>query len=319
MRGAIYGGFGKRFAPDSTRPAQNPAAATAWELERKIARLRWVVLVLCLCSLPLWSTTDRLLVAGTCLVLGLGNWKLLTLLRRQPEIEHLNSCQRLATITDWVSGLAMIAALDPLTPLSFLGPLIALVLITQLRFGRNGLRLAVICSASIIAARTALDVTARENPVMLPAERLAIALVTLAGLYYLFDLLDTLRVEVAPTSASEDTQAILEPETSTTFMKLTRRHRELLPLLARDDLTYRDIARELNISPETVRSHVKRLIEALDLDRGGRLAIVRFAETHGLLDDPGPPAASAMDSSTDDQPAENAPQMHPKKSRNAPD
>jgi DNA-binding CsgD family transcriptional regulator len=64
---------------------------------------------------------------------------------------------------------------------------------------------------------------------------------------------------------------------------ITAREWELLPLLAREDLTYRQIAEELHLSPETIKTHVRHLGEKLGTS--GRHKVVSAARQHGLLPD----------------------------------
>lgn len=62
---------------------------------------------------------------------------------------------------------------------------------------------------------------------------------------------------------------------------LSVREAELLPLLARPELTYPVIARALCVTPDTVKSHVRRL--GLKLGATGRHGVVAAAQQRGLL------------------------------------
>jgi DNA-binding CsgD family transcriptional regulator len=70
---------------------------------------------------------------------------------------------------------------------------------------------------------------------------------------------------------------------------LTEREWELLPLLARDDLTYEQIADHLVVSVDTIKTHVHRL--GRKWGSAGRRAIVAAARERGLLPPAGPDAA----------------------------
>lgn len=65
--------------------------------------------------------------------------------------------------------------------------------------------------------------------------------------------------------------------------QLTRREREVLRLVA-EGLTNALIAERLNISPNTVATHVKNLYEKLDV--AGRAQAAAWAVTHGLRPQP---------------------------------
>jgi DNA-binding NarL/FixJ family response regulator len=72
-------------------------------------------------------------------------------------------------------------------------------------------------------------------------------------------------------------------------VSLSRRERQVLSLLAAgfDNL---DIARQLYISPSTVKNHVSRLLEKLRVDN--RVQAAGYAIRHGLVDDPVAPVAA---------------------------
>ncbi len=63
---------------------------------------------------------------------------------------------------------------------------------------------------------------------------------------------------------------------------LSEREREVLGLVARG-LTNQQIAEALVISPNTVRNHVSRILEKLDMSRRSEAA--SFATRHGLVDE----------------------------------
>jgi len=65
---------------------------------------------------------------------------------------------------------------------------------------------------------------------------------------------------------------------------LSYRESELLALLAREELTYAQIAESLSISPETVRTHVRHL--GAKLGANGRSAVVMAARARRLLPPP---------------------------------
>jgi DNA-binding CsgD family transcriptional regulator len=64
---------------------------------------------------------------------------------------------------------------------------------------------------------------------------------------------------------------------------ITEREWQVLQLIAHDDTTYRQIADQLHLSPETIKTHVRHLGEKLDTS--GRHKVVAAARQHGLLPD----------------------------------
>ncbi len=64
---------------------------------------------------------------------------------------------------------------------------------------------------------------------------------------------------------------------------LTKREQQLLPLLAQPNLTYQDIGDQLSISPETIKTHVRRMGRKLGVS--GRNAVVAVARERGWLGD----------------------------------
>lgn len=62
--------------------------------------------------------------------------------------------------------------------------------------------------------------------------------------------------------------------------RLTPREREIAGLIGRG-MTNADIATELFLSPETIRTHAQNILKKLGLHQ--RLALVRFADEAGLL------------------------------------
>ena len=64
-------------------------------------------------------------------------------------------------------------------------------------------------------------------------------------------------------------------------MRLSPQELRLLPLLARKDLKYEQIAAILCISPETVKTHVRRLGSKLGVR--GRWEVVAATRTYGLM------------------------------------
>jgi DNA-binding NarL/FixJ family response regulator len=66
--------------------------------------------------------------------------------------------------------------------------------------------------------------------------------------------------------------------------QLTRRELEILRLIARRDLSNKQIARELHLSVYTVKNHVHSIIEKLCAE--DRTAAARYAARHGLLSEP---------------------------------
>jgi len=62
-------------------------------------------------------------------------------------------------------------------------------------------------------------------------------------------------------------------------VKMTKREREVVALIAKDGLSNKEIARRLHLSPDTVKSHVHNILEKLALHT--RLEIASYAHADG--------------------------------------
>ena len=84
-----------------------------------------------------------------------------------------------------------------------------------------------------------------------------------------------------------DAPKVIQGATSATAKLLSTRERNVINLIARGE-SNKEVARNLGISPETVKSHMKRIFTKLDVDKWAH-AFAR-AQSLGLIDGDAPAA-----------------------------
>lgn len=96
---------------------------------------------------------------------------------------------------------------------------------------------------------------------------------------------------LTPLLASKLLQEFAHPSRSTTGShgphELTDREREVLELLVRGVTSNRKLAKELDVSENTVKFHVRNILDKLHLHN--RTQVVGFALRHGIVSPPGEP------------------------------
>ncbi len=88
---------------------------------------------------------------------------------------------------------------------------------------------------------------------------------------------------IEPSVDQFEQQQVTAPELQRPPCCLTKREKQLLPLLAQPDLTYHDIGNQLSISPDTIKTHVYHIAQKLGVR--GRWAVVSASRERGLLGD----------------------------------
>lgn len=265
-------------APDEI--VSDAVLAYDWVLEAWFVRLRWVALPLCALSalvVPRVPWPLRLLVP---LALAFGNGWLVWRLRRAAGGACLQQVRGVATGLDWTLGfVALGVSAGTATHDVLPAVLLLLMLATGLRYGPNGLLGAAVGSASLTALLVSAHVALmgvlpwRTAAGVLAGWEIMIGLTTLLGWGLLGARGEWYRGELA--------RVARRGRTGWLEIGLTAREWEILPLLAREELTYAAIGDQLHIGEETVKTHVHRLGGKLGVTR--RREIVAEARRRGLL------------------------------------
>lgn len=271
--------------------AADATLADRWLLEAWFIRVRWVALplgVLAAAFIPRLPWPVHLVLP---LALALGNGWLVWRLRRVRSGASLRRVREIATGLDWLLGLlALGVSAGTAVHEALPAILLLLVLATTSRYGPHGLLAAAAGSACLAALLVSAHVvlfgalTWRAAAGALAGWELMIGLTALLGWALLGARGEQRRREVALAARSGAPALVCRPE-----MGLTKREWDILPLLAREELTYAAIGDRLHIGEETVKTHVHRLGAKLGVSR--RREIVAEARQHGLL----PPQSDASD------------------------
>lgn len=276
-----------RFLPlissASLSEGEEPVRAYRWLFEAWLVRARWVALPLCLLAIPLFSFSAAhwpvlvLLALG----LGLGNAWVAWLLGCSPHTRRLREARWWGTGVDWLLALVALGLSAGTSAHATLPALLLLlVLATGLRFGRTGLLGAGLGAALLVAFLVAL------HSFVLRVLILWDAIFVMAGWELLIALTMLLTGGILQARGDwfrweQDHQASQDATARRLEYKLSAREWELLRWLAREDLTYEQIASELCISPATVRVHTRHIGEKLGV--AGRRRVVLAARKCRLL------------------------------------
>ncbi len=282
---------GHRAGARAARPgasADEPVFVRQQVLEAALLRVRWATVPLCLLLVPLFPSVTAALVIGLAMVLGLGNAALAWLLRAEtsPPEHRLRLVGWLATGLEWGIALGVLLAFagDPPSNAPALLPL--LVLITTARFGLPGLLGSVLAAALAICGLEAAQVYALEVVTASAARPVVIGwlLLIAATALVTHGLLQAASAYLQWEAAHwERWHAALRRLES----GLTEREWTLLQLLAKEEMTYEQIAARLHICPATVKTHVQHI--GRKLGATGRRHIVAAARERGLLAPTQPP------------------------------
>lgn len=253
----------------------------AWQLERWLAVARTPNVPLCLLLLPL--------VPGV-------SWPG-TLLRCTPGPRRLRAVRALATAIAWSGALGVIALCAPFPAV----PVPALLLLAlALTAGRHGLRgllggtaLAGLAILALMIAQAGplgvRDGTAAGRA-GLGWGALVVAVALSLGAFLGFAARWPTR-GADPVPPPPDTTPVVPTPIRPS---LSPRERQVLGLLAREtdgELALKEIARELGISRNTVKTHAVHLARKLGAADTSRPAILQAARRQGELPPPGPPVA----------------------------
>lgn len=268
-------------------PLQHPSRANPNNrafrqlLERWLLRVRWAGVPLCLLLIPLFPAVPVPRILTLALSLAAANG-LLTWLHDRSTQEQINVIRSLGMALEWSTGLAIIflCCRDPTSTTIALGILTTLVAMTTARYGLPGL-----LGAELAAGATGLALFAwlmstfsTPSPLLLMLGRweailLPIGLVTGALLRAREEAFRQQETPFEGGSAGRQHEGT----------HLSEREDALLPLLAAG-ISYASIAEQLSVSPETVKTHIRRL--SRKLHASGRNEIVMAARQQGWLDEP---------------------------------
>ncbi len=269
----------------------------AWQLERWLAVARTPNVPLCLLLLPLvpgvsWPGT--LLLAG---LLAVGDAGAIAFLRCTPRPRRLRAVRALATALEWAGALGVIALCAPFPSV----PVPTLLLLAlALTTGRHGLRgllggtaLAGLAILALMIAQAGplgvRDGTAAGRA-GLGWGALVVAVALSLGAFLGFAARWPTR-GADPVPPPPDTTPVVPTPIRPS---LSPRERQVLGLLAREtdgELALKEIAHELGISRNTVKTHAVHLARKLGAADTSRPAILQAARRQGELPPPGPPAA----------------------------
>lgn len=260
-------------------PTADPTVAWGWLFEGWMVRVRWLVSATLLPS-TLLSASFAPFVPW--LVLGASNATLAITLNNVPRQERLHRVRYMGTAVDWTTGYLVFVLLadDSIVQLTCVVAILALQ--SGFRFGTAGLT-----GTFAVGLMTAIMTwyedafTGHEDLTRLEL-RMALDWALLNALAFV--------VGLAILKASHEwlmwdmmKEKSLELELDVFRSGLSPREIEILPLLARVELTYDDIGQELCVSPETIKTHVNRASTKLELRPKGRWMLVEEARRRHLI------------------------------------
>lgn len=266
-----------RLSMESTA---DPTLAWGWLFEGWMVRVRWLVLAVLLASTLLSTSFGAFLLS---VVLAVSNATMAITLSMMPCKERLAIVRYTATAVDWAMNyLIFVLLVDGSLPhLSFATAILALQ--SGFRFGVAGL-------AGTFAVGVATSSMAWYREAFAGHGELTGLELKMALEWLLVDLvafvvcLGTLRAGHEWLIWDSMKEKALELELDVFRSGLSRREMEILPLLARVELTYEDIGQELCVSPETIKTHVNRASTKLELKPKGRWVLVEEARRRQLIE-----------------------------------
>lgn len=298
---------------DSSNGSGDSRLNYAWRLETLLVRVRWVAVPACFVVLLLFATVSTSLIGASAATLALGNLAIDQALRHHRDPSRLGPIVALATGLEWLVGSAIVVGCSPalvrcmpavliillalaLTDATrygltgFLGALggdVALLALVKLVFHPAVTWLALATWAIVLVAASAilggLLLWLRDEGHRLQAEHAILERLQTEERQWQAEraLLERLRAEEQQWQADRAALQLLQ-------CGLSPREQELLPLLARPDLSYAQIAEILSVSEETIRTHLHHIGDKLDVFPRERGLIVAAARERGLL----PPLAA---------------------------
>ncbi len=270
--------FTPRLAPVDA--AGEPGTSQSWRLEVTLARVRWYAVPVCLLTVLIFPAIPWPLLVLPGPVFGLGNLGVIQLLHQSQSLVRLKQARGLATGLDWVATTASIGAFSHEPAIATPAVLLLMVVTTTLRYGIRGLIGASGGALLIIAALMGVQVRMHT---VLDLDQAAMILASWAVVLVVMLLvgITLLRSNVKRRHGAPPAEAISAGDPPVHPCNLSERERQLLPLLAQSELSYQQIAGLLFISPETVKTHVRRMGRKLGVS--GRENVVATARERGWL------------------------------------
>lgn len=264
----------------SLDPNEDQMLIRHWLLEESLVRIRWATIPITLLLIPLFSTVSLPLVVMLAITIGAGNIGLTRLLSGDFCGSRLHLVKCGATLMDWAITVGSIALFSP--ELSNWTPalLLLLILTTATRYGQLGVVITAVVATFTVTGLIAAELFilgVYETPIARDAWlgwTLLILVATSIGS-------GVVRAKAEYNQWEQDRWVHYGSILPRFRLGISEREAELLPFLARKELTYRQIADELNRSPETIKSHVRHLGAKLGVS--GRNQVVLAAQQHGLL------------------------------------
>lgn len=265
-------------------PNDDPKLIWEWSLAMSFMRVRWMAIPLYLLLVLFFSPISNiLLLALVVLTVGANAW-LAWSLHHIHSAQQLNMVQRGATVLDWAITLGIIFLFS--LELANWAPalLLLLVLTTGIRSGEPGMLVAMLLAMASVMGLVITQVHVHGDYDFGDAGTAWIAwafLIVTTGCVG-HGLLQAMRQYQHWDHARWDR---FGSAVSRFQHGISAREWELLPLLAHEGLTCRQIAAQLHVSPETVKAHVHHLGKKLGVS--GRHQVITVARQHGLLSSEG--------------------------------
>ncbi len=284
-------------ADQSTRQAENLHDCYAWRLERRMVRVRWLAVPAGLAVLLLAPRLSAPLIGLLVGSLVLGNLGIERLLRRARNSTHLRLTSALATGLEWGVAAGIVAACSrdfARTVPAVLAVVLSLMVVSTARYGLPGLAAALGGIAALLVLTGRVLHASIAWPDLIDLVIILAAASPISGglvIWLSQEGKDRERERALRQRLQDDQRRWREDRATLLRLQsgLTEREWEPLPLLARDDLTYEQIADHLVVSVDTIKTHVHRL--GRKWGSSGRRAIVAAARERGLLPPAGPGAA----------------------------
>lgn len=259
---------------------ENRALMRRWEFERAMAWTRWGAIPITLLLIPLFPSVHVSTVLVFAVLVGLGNGWLTMCFAGPHDPGRRQSVHWTATGLDWSIAAGSMTLFGPELARLAPGLLLLLVLTTAIRYGHVGLLIAAILATVMVLSQSLLIelIQGIQAASSVRSERLGWTLLVLTTACVAGGLVRA----IEHYERSDEEQWSRYGNVLPRFQfGITEREWQVLQLIAREDRTYRQIAGELHVSPETIKTHVRNLGDKLGAS--GRRRVVVAARQRGLF------------------------------------